>query len=111
MNNVEKLHALDLHRRRLEHLVGEMLRKTDDLDQASKYATVAINADWRKRLENTCNELVLLSETVQQIATLINNGDSDAAQNALLRSTDIATHISGRLRELKYAAGLERTKD
>jgi len=104
MKKAEKLHELDIHRRRLEQLVGEMLRKADDLDQSVKYGERKLDDYWRERLASSCGELASLSEAVAAIRGLIDAADVEATQRALLRSTDIATHLSGRLREIKHAS-------
>lgn len=104
MNKIEKLHALELNRRKLEHLVGEMMRKADEIDQATKYGERTLSEEWQERLASTCTELASLSEAVASIRELIDAGDIDPTQRALLKSTDIATHLSGRLRQIKHAS-------
>ena len=103
MNKADKLHALELSRRKLEHLVGELLRKADELDQSVKYGERKLSDNWQERLASTCTELAALSETVASIRVLIDSGDISATQRALLKSTDIATHLSGRLRQIKHS--------
>jgi hypothetical protein len=104
MTKSDNLHALELHRRRLEHLVGELLRTADDVDQASKFAEQPLTEDWQKRLGNTCTELASLSEAVHAIRSLLDAGDTGAAQRALLKSTDIATRLSERLKNIKHSS-------
>jgi hypothetical protein len=104
MNKADKLHALELNRRKLEHLVGELLRKADEIDQSIKYGEKTLSEDWQERLASTCTELASLSEAVGSIRLLIDAGDIDATQRSLLKSTDIAAHLSGRLRQIKHAA-------
>lgn len=99
----DKLHVLEWHRRKLEHLVGEMLRKADELDLAVKYGERRLSEDWQERLASTCGELASLGEAVASIRGLIDAGDTDATQRSLLKSADIATHLSGRLRQIKHA--------
>jgi hypothetical protein len=107
MKKADKLYALELNRRKLEHLVGEMLRKADELDQSVRYGERDLSENWQERLASTCSELATLSEAVASIRALIDAGDTDATQRALLKSTDIATHLSGRLRQIKHSSAAD----
>lgn len=104
-NKKEKIAELELHRKKLASLIGELLRKADDIDQATKYGQSKLSKDWHTLLASTCQELVALSETVNDMTKLVQSGDVQASQRALLRATDIASHLSERLREIKYASG------
>lgn len=104
-NKKEKIAELELHRKKLATLVGELLRKADDIDQSTKYGQGRLSKDWHNLLASTCQELASLSETVSDMAKLVQSGDLEASQRALLRATDIASHLSERLREIKHASG------
>jgi hypothetical protein len=110
----QQLMELDIHRRKLVTLLGELLKKADELDQTTTQfqsqsqprlpSATPMNEEWHQLLASTCRELAALSETASNIEPLIKAGKVDAAQSALLRGTKVAQHLSQRLNELKRQA-------
>ena len=96
---------LDVHRRKLVRLVGEMLKKADEIDQSSKQSTRMLDANWHDRLAVTCRDLSALSQAAAGIEALIKDSNAAKAQESLLRSVRIANHLSQALNELKHQAG------
>lgn len=97
----ERLIALDFHRRKLVTLVGELLKKADEIDRATRENKQSTSEEWNQTMASTCRELAALNETVKDIEALIKNSNVRGSEEALMRCTDIANHLSGRLNELK----------
>lgn len=93
--------ALEIHRRKLAKLVGDLLSKADEIDQDSKFGTLKLPKPASEKLAEACRELSLLSETIDQIDVVIKKGRVPEAEDALVRALNIATHLSNKLNEIK----------
>jgi hypothetical protein len=96
---------LDVHRRKLVRLVGELLQKADEIDRDSKEHKTKLDREWHRRLAEVCKDLAGLSQAATGIDDLIKANNANAAQDSLLRSVNIANHLSHTLNELKREAG------
>ena len=99
-----RLVELDIHRRKLSDLIGELLKKADEIDQHSKLLKRQLGAPWHERLAHTCRDLANLSAAVAESAQLLKDGKLKTCEDLILRSTEIATRLSHRLNELKAEA-------
>jgi len=104
------LAELEVYQRRLLDLVGELMRKADELDQAVKFNQPKLSSDWHEDFSRVCSELVKLGETVKSIETLLEKRELGSCRSLLMRSASIAHHLSDQLRSLKRDAGVEDIK-
>lgn len=102
------LNMLASYSKRLHAVVDGLLAKADAIDQEQKYLPQALDADASRRLGKSCNELVVLAESLKLIDAQIEAGDVRGGRDTLLRCCRVAHHVSG---ELKTIKGLLITKD
>jgi hypothetical protein len=103
----ERLIELDVHRRKLEALVGDLLKTADDLDLSTRRFeghTHRLPDRWHEQLAVICKDLAALSETTGSLAALIKAGNLKQAEDSLLRCVRIANNLSRRLNVLKAEA-------
>jgi len=97
--------------RRLQVLVGELLKRADDLDQESKFLDEnALEQSWHDELARVCCDLVALGDTVKEVDILIREKQVKIVRRSLMRSTDMASRIADRLRSMKRSSRLADTK-
>lgn len=104
-NKRQKLAALEIHQRKLTDLVSQMLARADEIDQASVPYKARLPDKWHESFAITCREIISLSEAVTAITSLIKKGDIKATEQSILRSTEIAQHLVGKLDQ--FAAQLK----
>jgi hypothetical protein len=98
-NKRHKLAELEIHQRKLNALVSDLLQKADEIDRESQERQHKLAQSWHEAFAQTCQEMVALSEVVNGIPTLIKKGDIKGSEAAMLRSTEIAKHLFNKLQE------------
>jgi hypothetical protein len=104
----ERLIELDVHRRKLVLLVGDLLKNADDLDLSTRRVeghSHRLPDRWHDQLAVVCKDLAALSEATGALDVLIKAGNLKRSQESLLRCVHIANNLSARLNALKAEAG------
>jgi hypothetical protein len=108
---VRRIAMLQQCQRRLQVLVGELLKRADDLDQESKFLEEnVLDQSWHDELALVCCDLVALGDAVKEVDILIREKQVKIVRRSLIRSTDMASRIADRLRSMKRSSRLADTK-
>ena len=100
----ENLNRLQAYLDRLRRVVTSLLAQADEVDQESKFAGRDLGIEWSRRLAKTCNDLVVLSESLALIDQELRSSNVRASRDSLLRSCRLASHLARELKTMKRIA-------
>jgi len=96
----EEAERLEATRIRLQEIISELMQRANDADLAAKYVSTGSSSGISRRIQKTCDDLVLLGDAIKVIDRRIDQKKFKEAKKDLLISLDVSEKIRREIDEL-----------